>query len=136
MYSSFCYQVDIGYKRVDVEDASVHELDVRLPPLPKRAVEVQMQRLGGFIFVAIVSIGENYIVQKVIDLSKDDATLKTQRVFVSKLNLILVHVLKQEWPHNWPSFIGDIVGSSKTNEALCENNMHILKLLSKSTEAR
>lgn len=39
-------------------------------------------------------------------------------------------VLKREWPKNWESFIGDIVGASKTNESLCQNNMAILKLLS------
>ena len=41
-----------------------------------------------------------------------------------------MQILKQEWPHNWPSFIPDLVGSSKTSEVLCENNMQILKLLS------
>lgn len=39
-------------------------------------------------------------------------------------------MLKREWPKNWESFIGDIVGASKTNESLCQNNMAILKLLS------
>lgn len=43
---------------------------------------------------------------------------------------MLVNILKQDWPHNWPTFISDIVGSSKTSESLCENNMLILKLLS------
>jgi hypothetical protein len=36
----------------------------------------------------------------------------------------------QDWPHKWQSFIPDIVNASKTNETLCENSMHILKLLS------
>lgn len=31
---------------------------------------------------------------------------------------------------NWPHFIHDIVGASKTNESLCQNNMVILRLLS------
>lgn len=41
-----------------------------------------------------------------------------------------MQILKQEWPHNWPTFISELVESSKTNLALCENNMVILKLLS------
>lgn len=41
-----------------------------------------------------------------------------------------LQVLKREWPKNWESFIPDIVGASKTNESLCQNNMVILKLLS------
>jgi exportin-1 len=43
--------------------------------------------------------------------------------------LLYVQILKQEWPQNWPAFIPEIVASSKTNLALCENNMAILKLL-------
>lgn len=41
-----------------------------------------------------------------------------------------MQILKQEWPHNWPTFITELVESSKTNLSLCENNMVILKLLS------
>ena len=42
----------------------------------------------------------------------------------------LFQILKREWPKNWESFIPDIIGASKTNESLCQNNMIILKLLS------
>jgi exportin-1 len=42
----------------------------------------------------------------------------------------LLQILKQAWPHDWPTFIPEIVASSKTNLSLCENNMVILKLLS------
>lgn len=73
---------------------------------------------------------KNYVVGKIIKMSSDDASLKQQKVFMSKLNLTLVEILKKEWPHNWPNFITDLVGSSKTSELLCENNMIILKLLS------
>ena len=56
--------------------------------------------------------------------------MKANNTFLSKLNLVLVQILKQDWPHNWPSFIGDICGASKSSECLCENNMKILQLLS------
>ena len=49
---------------------------------------------------------------------------------VAKLNLLLVRVLVNEWPHNWPSFISEIVSASRGDERLCENNMRILRLLS------
>lgn len=39
-------------------------------------------------------------------------------------------VLKKDWPARWPSFIPELVGASKTSENLCENSMHILRLLS------
>ena len=44
--------------------------------------------------------------------------------------LLFWQILKREWPKNWESFIPDIIGASKTNESLCQNNMVILKLLS------
>lgn len=73
---------------------------------------------------------KNYVVGKVIAMSSDEQLMKREKLFVGKLNLTLVEILKQEWPHNWPTFISDLVGSSKTSEVLCENNMQILKLLS------
>mmetsp|Transcript_20337 Transcript_20337/g.44025 ORF Transcript_20337/g.44025 Transcript_20337/m.44025 type:complete len:1080 (+) Transcript_20337:274-3513(+) len=73
---------------------------------------------------------KNYVVGKIINMSQDESTLHAEKVFIGKLNLTLVEILKKEWPHNWPSFISDLVGSSRTSEVLCENNMQILKLLS------
>lgn len=46
------------------------------------------------------------------------------------INIFYKQILKREWPKNWQSFIPDIVGASKTNESMCQNNMVILKLLS------
>ena len=38
--------------------------------------------------------------------------------------------MKQEWPHNWPTFINEIISACHTNLSICENNMSILRLLS------
>ncbi|KAF9432539.1 Karyopherin transporter, partial [Entomortierella beljakovae] len=72
----------------------------------------------------------NYAVGLIVKLSSDEATLLRERMLLNKLNLVLVQILKQEWPHAWPGFIPEIVVSSKSNLSLCENNMVILKLLS------
>lgn len=72
----------------------------------------------------------NYVVNSVIKLSSTDEQLARQRVYVSKLNLILVQVVKQDWPQRWPKFIEELVGASRRSVSLCENNMHILQLLS------
>jgi exportin-1 len=72
----------------------------------------------------------NYIVGKIISISMNSSLMKQEHVFLSRLNLVLVAILKQDWPSHWPTFISDLVMSSKTSETLCENNMHILKLLS------
>lgn len=72
----------------------------------------------------------NFIVNFIVQSSSSEETIKTQRTFLNKLNLVLVSILKQEWPHNWPTFINEIISSCHTNLSICENNMAILRLLS------
>jgi exportin-1 len=89
----------------------------------------------------------NFVVGINVKVASDEVLMRKERTFINKLNLALIQVrvnhsstaprfthrsqiLKQEWPHNWPSFITELVESSKTNLSLCENNMVILKLLS------
>lgn len=72
----------------------------------------------------------SYVVNYVIKLSSTDEGLTRQRVFIGKLNLILVQIVKQDWPQRWPKFIEELVGASRRTVSLCENNMHILQLLS------
>lgn len=73
---------------------------------------------------------KNYVVQLVIKISGDENFARTQKHFLTKLNETLVCIVKQEWPHSWESFIPDICGASRANQALCENNLRILNLLS------
>lgn len=72
----------------------------------------------------------NFVVTKMIGMTSSYEVMKANSTFLGRLNLVLVQILKQDWPHNWPTFISDIVGASKTSESLCENNMKVLKLLS------
>ncbi|RXN29803.1 exportin-1 isoform X2 [Labeo rohita] len=73
---------------------------------------------------------KKYVVGLIIKTSSDAANVEKEKVYIGKLNMILVQILKQEWPKHWPTFISDIVGASRTSESLCQNNMIILKLLS------
>ncbi|TGZ75792.1 hypothetical protein CRM22_000184 [Opisthorchis felineus] len=73
---------------------------------------------------------KKYIVGLIIQTSSNNELIESERTYLGKLNMILVEILKHEWPVNWPTFISDIVGASKTNESLCQNNMVILRLLS------
>lgn len=73
---------------------------------------------------------KKYVVGLIIKTSQDATVMEANKVYLNKLNIILVQILKREWPNNWETFISDIVGASKTNETLCQNNMIILKLLS------
>lgn len=72
----------------------------------------------------------NFIVGITVKVASDETSLRKEKTYINKLNLALVQILKQEWPHNWPTFMTELVESSKANLSLCENNMVILKLLS------
>ncbi|KAI5203671.1 hypothetical protein E4T39_04082 [Aureobasidium subglaciale] len=72
----------------------------------------------------------NFVVQFIIQMSSSEESLRTERALINKLNLVLVSILKQEWPHNWPTFINEIISSCHSSLPICENNMAILRLLS------
>ncbi|PSK33552.1 exportin [Elsinoe australis] len=72
----------------------------------------------------------NFVVNFIIQTSGTEESLKKERTLLNKLNLVLVSILKQEWPHNWPTFINEIVASCHRSLPICENNMAILRLLS------
>lgn len=46
--------------------------------------------------------------------------------FVNKLNLIIVHIAKSEWPTTWNTFMSEICNASKSSQELCENNLKLL----------
>ncbi|KJH51548.1 Importin-beta protein [Dictyocaulus viviparus] len=73
---------------------------------------------------------KGFIVQFILKLSESRIESEKNPLLLHKLNLVLVQIVKQDWPKNWPSFITDIVESSKTNDSICVNNMNILSLLS------
>ncbi|KAA8895473.1 CRM1 C terminal-domain-containing protein [Sphaerosporella brunnea] len=72
----------------------------------------------------------NFVVGFIIQASSTADSLHQQRLLINKLNLVLVSILKQDWPHDWPDFINEIISSCRTNLSICENNMAILRLLS------
>ncbi|XP_027362296.1 protein EXPORTIN 1A-like isoform X7 [Abrus precatorius] len=73
---------------------------------------------------------KNFISDVIVQLSGNDTSFRSERLYVNKLNIILVQILKHEWPVRWRSFIPDLVSAAKTSETICENCMAILKLLS------
>ncbi|XP_072954085.1 protein EXPORTIN 1A [Typha angustifolia] len=73
---------------------------------------------------------KNYISDVIVQLSSNEVSFRRERLYVNKLNIILVQVLKHEWPAKWQTFIPDLVSAAKSSETICENCMAILKLLS------
>lgn len=72
----------------------------------------------------------NFVVNQILEAAASEESLKANRVFVNKLDLTLVTILKQEWPQHWPNFINEIISSCHSSLSICENNMAILRLLS------
>ncbi|KAH0848863.1 hypothetical protein AYO21_09567 [Fonsecaea monophora] len=72
----------------------------------------------------------NFVVNQILQASETEESLKANKLFLNKLDLTLVTILKQEWPHNWPTFINEIISACHTGISVCENNMTILRLLS------
>lgn len=72
----------------------------------------------------------NFIASMVISLCNDDDSFKSQRTLITKCDLTLVQIIKQDWPENWPNFVPELIQSSKAGFNVCENNMIILKLMS------
>ncbi|KAK9724080.1 hypothetical protein RND81_05G046600 [Saponaria officinalis] len=73
---------------------------------------------------------KNYISEVIVQLSRDEASFRREKLYVNKLNVILIQILKHDWSARWESFIPDLVNAAKTSETICENCMVILKLLS------
>jgi len=55
----------------------------------------------------------NFVVNFIIQMSNTEESLRKERALLNKLNLVLVSILKQEWPHNWPTFINEIISSCR-----------------------
>ncbi|KAI9314458.1 armadillo-type protein [Dichotomocladium elegans] len=72
----------------------------------------------------------NFIAGAIVACSGDKARMISERPYLNKLNMVLVQIVKKEWPEEWPTFITEIVTSAQADMNICENNMIILRLLS------
>ncbi|KAF3457901.1 hypothetical protein FNV43_RR02561 [Rhamnella rubrinervis] len=83
---------------------------------------------------------KNYISDVIVQLSSNEASFRMERLYVNKLNIILVQnvlfwvlmvmIGLQDDKARWQGFIPDLVSAAETSETICENCMAILKLLS------
>ncbi|KAJ3696010.1 hypothetical protein LUZ60_001387 [Juncus effusus] len=73
---------------------------------------------------------KNYIFNLIVQLSSNEVSFQRERLQIKNLNIILVKVLKHEWPAKWTKFVPDLVLAAKSSKTICENSMAILKLFS------
>ena len=48
-----------------------------------------------------------------LQLSSDEAMLVSEHLLIQKMNMLIVGILKHDWPAAWPEFIPTIVAASK-----------------------
>jgi len=72
----------------------------------------------------------SFVLDAMLTTAADESLFWKEKTLMNKLNLTLVQLLKQEWPHNWPNFIPELLRAAKTGLTICENSMVILRLLS------
>ena len=74
---------------------------------------------------------KTFITNLVIEMSKDENTSILQgHPYLSKLNSVLVAIVKHECTTTWQEFIPEICEGSQGHQGVCENSLYILKLLS------
>ena len=74
----------------------------------------------------------SYIVDRIITFSSDSTQYRDATVsqFISKLNSILIAIVKQDWITSWQTFVEELCSSASVNETVCENNLRLLQMLS------
>ena len=51
---------------------------------------------------SVITVGHSGLT---VCFSSDAEKSEKEKIYLHKLNMILVQILKQEWPKNWPTFI-------------------------------
>ncbi|TBU06910.1 exportin 1 [Hamiltosporidium magnivora] len=68
---------------------------------------------------------KSYVVQSVIKRSEQQ-----DQIILNRFDIILVEILKKDWPRNWPTFISDLITASQNSSMeVCRNSLEILKRL-------
>ncbi|PKA48667.1 hypothetical protein AXF42_Ash018484 [Apostasia shenzhenica] len=70
---------------------------------------------------------KNYISDLIVQLSSNEVSFRREKLYVNKLNIILVQVLKHEWPARWQSFIPDLVTAAKSSETISSQRTELIR---------
>ncbi|KAI8870320.1 hypothetical protein GQ42DRAFT_134936 [Ramicandelaber brevisporus] len=73
---------------------------------------------------------KNFLLTSIFQRSTSGPKRKDDGSLINKLNVSLVALVKEEWPHNWPDFIPELIRSCHGSLEICGNNITILKMLS------
>uniref|UniRef100_A0A0N4ZS17 Exportin-1 n=1 Tax=Parastrongyloides trichosuri TaxID=131310 RepID=A0A0N4ZS17_PARTI len=117
-------KVDIILSKSEVPESKFFALQILEDLITTRWKSLPREQCDGI---------KSFIVGLVLTVCNEVNTLDTNhaaKAYLKKLNWVLVNIVKQEWPTHWPTFITEIVASSRSSESLCANNLYILRLLS------
>ena len=76
---------------------------------------------------------KGFIVRNINTLAQQPALLREsreERDNLTKMNSLLVEIIKKELGNGWDTVISDLTSIAKTDQNICLNNLKILKILS------
>lgn len=71
---------------------------------------------------------KQYVFSTVVERSSTSVPTKQNDIILQKFNMVLVEIVKKEWPSRWPTFISDLINiSQSTSMQVSKNSLVILK---------
>ena len=72
---------------------------------------------------------KRFIIRLILDLADNTSGNQQAKSLLTKLNLVLIEVLKHDWPKNWPTFMKELLGSSQKTPGTMKNCANVLRLI-------
>ena len=72
----------------------------------------------------------NFLIDYVIKLVNEEGKENENSFLISKINIVIVAIGKQEWTTTWQTFLSDLCQSARASQNICRNNMKMLILFS------
>ncbi|KAI5191815.1 exportin-1 [Nematocida sp. AWRm77] len=70
-----------------------------------------------------------YVVETILQYAVEESSKPEGEQLLKRLNLILIEIIKREWPAKWPTLIPDLLAASKGECLVCKNTFELLGTL-------
>lgn len=72
---------------------------------------------------------KTFIISKITEWAHNTQA-KDIHALLTMVNMILVEIIKLEWPQQWPNILDDLIISCETDMLMCQNNLVIIQMFS------